>query len=67
VAHHADELEEGEKLKLEVAHRFNCAQRYLTGLTPIMGVHAAPGILAIAFCKDEVAATSVGAVGSERS
>jgi len=49
----ADELEEGEKLKVEVARRFKCAELYLTEFTPIMGVHAGPGVLAIAFWKEE--------------
>lgn len=53
IAHHADEIEEGEKLKTEIAHRFKCTELYLTEFTPAMGVHAGPGVLAIAFCKDE--------------
>ncbi|HWR71193.1 MAG TPA: DegV family protein [Dehalococcoidia bacterium] len=55
LVHHADELEEGEKLKVEVARRFKCAELYLTEFTPIMGVHAGPGVLAIAFWKEEPA------------
>jgi DegV family protein with EDD domain len=58
LVHHADELEEGEKLKSEVARRFKCAELYLTEFTPIMGVHAGPGVLAIAFWKDEAATSS---------
>jgi DegV family protein with EDD domain len=53
LVHHADELEEGEKLKAEVARRFKCAELHLTEFTPIMGVHAGPGVLAVAFWKDE--------------
>ncbi len=49
IAHHADELEEGEKLKAEIASRFNCVELHLTEFTPGMGVHAGPGVLAIAF------------------
>jgi DegV family protein with EDD domain len=49
IVHHADELEEGEKLKAEIGARFNCAELYLTEFTPGMGVHAGPGILAISF------------------
>jgi DegV family protein with EDD domain len=56
LVHHADELEEGEKLKSEIARRFKCAELYLTEFTPIMGVHAGPGVLAVAFWKDEAAA-----------
>ncbi len=49
IVHHADELEDGEKLKAEIASRFNCVELYLTEFTPGMGVHAGPGVLAIAF------------------
>ena len=52
IAHHADELEEGEKLKAEIASRFSCAELYLTEFTPGMGVHAGPGVLAISFYAD---------------
>jgi DegV family protein with EDD domain len=58
LVHHADELEEGEKLKSEVARRFKCAELYLTEFTPIMGVHAGPGVLAVAFWKEEATTTS---------
>jgi DegV family protein with EDD domain len=58
LVHHADELEEGEKLKAEVARRFKCAEIYLTEFTPIMGVHAGPGVLALAFWKEDAAANS---------
>jgi DegV family protein with EDD domain len=53
IAHHADELEDGEKLKAEIASRFNCVELYLTEFTPGMGVHAGPGVLAITFYTDE--------------
>jgi DegV family protein with EDD domain len=49
IAHHADEAEEGEKLKAEIARRFNCVELRLTEFTPGMGVHAGPGILAVSF------------------
>ena len=52
IAHHADELEEGEKLKAEIASRFNCVELHLTEFTPGMGVHAGPGVLAIAFYSE---------------
>jgi DegV family protein with EDD domain len=52
MVHHADELEEGEKLKAEVGSRFSCAELYLTEFTPGMGVHAGPGILGISFYHD---------------
>jgi DegV family protein with EDD domain len=52
IVHHADELEEGEKLKVEIGSRFNCAELHLTEFTPVMGVHAGPGLLAISFYAD---------------
>ncbi len=53
IAHHADELEDGEKLKAEIASRFNCVELYLTEFTPGMGVHAGPGVLGITFYTEE--------------
>ncbi len=47
--HHADELEQGERLKEEIGRRFNCAELYLTEFTPGMGVHAGPGIIGFSF------------------
>ena len=55
LVHHADELEEGEKLKSEIGHRFKCAELYLTEFTPAMGVHAGPGVLAVTFWKEDAA------------
>jgi len=52
IVHHADELEEGEKLKAEIGSRFTCAELYLTEFTPGMGVHAGPGILGFSFYTD---------------
>ena len=52
MAHHADELDEGQRLLEKIRARFNCAELYLTEFTPGMGVHAGPGILAIAFYTD---------------
>jgi DegV family protein with EDD domain len=52
IVHHADELEDGEKLKAEIGARFKCAELYLTEFTPAMGIHAGPGVLAISFYAD---------------
>lgn len=52
IVHHADELEDGEKLKTRIGSTFKCADLYLTEFTPGMGVHAGPGILGIAFYID---------------
>lgn len=52
MVHHADEPEEGKRLKAEIGSRFDCAELYLTEFTPGMGVHAGPGVLAISFYTD---------------
>ena len=52
LVHHADELEEAEKLAAEINSRFSCVELYLTEFTPLMGVHTGPGLLAIAFYAD---------------
>lgn len=52
IAHHADELVDGEKLKETIGSKFKCAELYLTEFTPAMGVHAGPGVLGIAFFVD---------------
>ena len=52
MCHHADELEDGEKLKAEIGKRFRCTELYLTEFTPAMGIHAGPGVLAISFYAD---------------
>jgi fatty acid-binding protein DegV len=53
IVNHADEQEEGERLKAEIASRFNCVELYLTEFTPGMGVHAGPGVLGAAFFTGE--------------
>lgn len=50
--HHADELEEGERLKAEIGRRFKCSELFLTEFTPGMGVHAGPGIIGMSFMTD---------------
>ncbi|HEX75323.1 MAG TPA: DegV family protein [Dehalococcoidia bacterium] len=52
IVHHADELEAGERLKAKIGSEFSCAELYLTEFTPVMGVHAGPGLLAISFYAD---------------
>ena len=52
IAHHADELADGEKLKETIGSKFKCAELHLTEFTPAMGVHAGPGVLAISFFAD---------------
>jgi len=52
MVHHADEMEDGEKLLTEIKGRFDCVESYITEFTPVMGVHTGPGLLAIAFYAD---------------
>jgi len=49
MVHHGDELEEAERLRAEIAARFNCVELHITDFTPAMGVHAGPGLLAVSF------------------
>jgi DegV family protein with EDD domain len=49
IVHHADELQACEELKGKIQQEFDCVEIYLTEFTPIMGVHAGTGILAISF------------------
>lgn len=46
---HADVPEEAAALRQEVAGRFDCAELYVTELTPVMGAHTGPGVLGVAF------------------
>lgn len=60
LVHHADELEEAEKLMHEIDSRFNCTELYLTEFTPVMGVHCGPGLLAVSFYADHGAGNAGG-------
>jgi DegV family protein with EDD domain len=48
----ADALEEAMDLKRCVQERFDCSELYVTEFTPVMGAHAGPGLLGIAFYVD---------------
>jgi DegV family protein with EDD domain len=48
----ADAWAEAEKLRAEVAERFDCVELYVTEFTPVMGAHAGPGVLGLAFYVD---------------
>lgn len=52
MVHHADELEDCQKLRDRISSEFKCLEIYLSEFSPIMGVHAGPGVLAIAFYTD---------------
>lgn len=46
---HADAPEEAEALRRTIAQKFECAELYVTELTPVMGAHTGPGVLGVAF------------------
>ena len=59
---HADAPEEAERLREEVASRFNCVELFVTEFTPVMGVHTGPGLVGLAFYSDrELAAVPTSA------
>jgi DegV family protein with EDD domain len=45
----ADAAQEAEELRQRVAQQFNCLELLVTEFTPVMGAHAGPGLLGIAF------------------
>ena len=49
---HGDAAEEAEALRQQVAERFDCVELYVTEFTPVMGAHAGPGLLGLAFYTD---------------
>ncbi len=42
--HHTDHIEDAEELKEMVASHYNCAEVYMTDLTPVMTVHTGPSV-----------------------
>ena len=49
---HADVLEEGKRLKQQIASEFNCTELWLTDFSPVMGYATGSGVLAVAFYAD---------------
>jgi DegV family protein with EDD domain len=50
---HADALDKAERLHQEVTSLFNCRELSITDLTPVMGTHAGPGVLGMAWWSEE--------------
>jgi DegV family protein with EDD domain len=50
---HAGEPEKAEALRQRVAEQFDCAELFVTELTPVMGAHTGPGVLGVAFYSGE--------------
>ena len=46
---HADAPDQAEELRKRIESRFDCVELYVTEFTPVMGVHAGPGVLGLAF------------------
>ena len=49
---HSDALDEAQDLEEQLVSRFECAELYITELTPVMGAHTGAGVLGIAFYAD---------------
>ena len=45
-------LEEAQRVREEIASRFRCVEIYLLPVAPVLGVHAGPGALGLAFYAD---------------
>ena len=46
---HADETEKAEQLKKLAQERFNLEEIFITDFTPVMGAHAGPGVIGLAY------------------
>jgi len=46
---HADAADEAEDLRQRIESDFDCVELHVTEFTPVMGVHAGPGVLGLAF------------------
>lgn len=52
---HADVPEDAQALRDKVAQRFDCAELYVTELTPVMGAHTGPGVLGVVYYLEDQA------------
>ncbi len=50
---HADTPGRAEALRAQIAGRFNCAELFVTEFTPVIGVHAGPGVIGVSFYSEE--------------
>ena len=50
---HAATPGEAEALLQRIGEQFDCAELYLTEMTPVIGAHTGPGLLGVAFYADE--------------
>ena len=49
---HADAPGQAEELRTRIAEEFDCAELYVTEMTPVMGAHTGPGVLGVVFYVD---------------
>ena len=57
---HADALERAEILREKVETRFQCDEIYLVELTPVMGAHAGPGVVGLAYHVEDPSPSDAG-------
>lgn len=50
---HGDALEEAKRLEERMTAHFNCAELHIAEIPAVLGVHAGPGALGLAFYKEE--------------
>ena len=50
---HSDALEEAETLQHQVAEHVECVELFVTEFTPVMGAHAGPGLVGVAYYVDD--------------
>jgi DegV family protein with EDD domain len=50
---HADAPEGADDLRYRVEKRFNCIEIFTCAFTPVMGVHAGPGVIGLAFYAED--------------
>jgi DegV family protein with EDD domain len=55
---HADAFEAAAGFRDRIASRFDCREIYITEFTPVMGVHAGPGLIGVTFYTEAPAAGS---------
>jgi len=51
---HADAPDEAEKLRQQVAERFNCVEMFVCELSPAIATHVGPGTVGLAFYPERV-------------
>ena len=50
---HADAPGQAEELRGRIEQEFQCAELYVTEMTPVMGAHTGPGVLGVVFYADQ--------------